>query len=135
MNHVSAIVCVVAAAGLAAGQIVTTEYTGGDAGFHDLTLGGTTVSSMFTGPVVSYEVDCGPAGRIHAERHRPAAEALIPPGTEVFLRLPKAAVARSIARSLRLSSGVKNFCTTMAICWRSSCSSVSNSGSALFSGT
>ena len=60
----------------------------------DLSLRGATLSSTFTGPVVSYAVDCGPAGQVHAERHSPAAEALIPPGTEVFLRFPAAALAR-----------------------------------------
>ena len=60
----------------------------------DLTLGGQVVSSTFTGPQVSYTVDCGAAGTLQAERHRPGSEALIAPGTTVHLRLPADSVLR-----------------------------------------
>jgi iron(III) transport system ATP-binding protein len=59
-----------------------------------LSLSGITLSSTFTGPVVSYAVDCGAAGQLCAERHRPAAEALIEPGTPVTLLLPRASLLR-----------------------------------------
>ena len=60
----------------------------------DLTLSGKVVSSTFTGPQVSYTVDCGAAGTLQAERHRPGSEALIAPGTSVQLRLPADSVLR-----------------------------------------
>ena len=55
-------------------------------------LAGTLVKSTFTGPLVSYAVDCGSGLTLVAERHRPAASDLLPVGSAVEVVVPEGAV-------------------------------------------
>jgi ABC-type Fe3+/spermidine/putrescine transport system ATPase subunit len=55
-------------------------------------LSGTLVSSTFTGPLVSYAVDCGSGVSVTVERHKPAAADILAVGTPVEVTVPPAAV-------------------------------------------
>jgi iron(III) transport system ATP-binding protein len=55
-------------------------------------IAGTLVKSTFTGPLVSYAVDCGAGLALVAERHKPEASDLLPVGAVVELTIPAGAV-------------------------------------------
>jgi hypothetical protein len=55
-------------------------------------ISGTLVKSTFTGPLVSYAVDCGAGLTLVAERHKPAASDLLPVGAVVEVTVPGRAV-------------------------------------------
>ena len=58
----------------------------------ELCIRGRIRSSTFTGSLASYVVDCGEGVQIVVERHRPVAEDILPPATEVTVRIPRAAI-------------------------------------------
>ncbi len=55
-------------------------------------VAGTLIKSTFTGPLVSYAVDCGAGLILVAERHKPAASDLLPVGAPVEVIVPAGAV-------------------------------------------
>jgi ABC-type Fe3+/spermidine/putrescine transport system ATPase subunit len=55
-------------------------------------LPGVLTSSTFTGPLVSYAVDCGSGVAVAVERHKPAAADIIAVGTPVEVAVPPSAV-------------------------------------------
>jgi iron(III) transport system ATP-binding protein len=55
-------------------------------------VAGTLLKSTFTGPMVSYAVDCGGGLTLVAERHKPAASDLLPVGAPVEVIVPAGAV-------------------------------------------
>jgi ABC-type Fe3+/spermidine/putrescine transport system ATPase subunit len=55
-------------------------------------VAGTLIKSTFTGPLVSYAVDCGAGLTLVAERHKPAASDLLPVGAAVEMIVPPGAV-------------------------------------------
>jgi len=55
-------------------------------------VAGTLIKSTFTGPLVSYAVDCGAGLTLVVERHKPAASDLLPVGAAVEMIVPAAAV-------------------------------------------
>jgi iron(III) transport system ATP-binding protein len=55
-------------------------------------VAGTLVKSTFTGPLVSYAVDCGAGLTLVVERHKPASSDLLPVGAAVEMIVPPGAV-------------------------------------------
>jgi iron(III) transport system ATP-binding protein len=55
-------------------------------------VAGTLIKSTFTGPLVSYAVDCGAGLTLVVERHKPAASDLLPVGAAGEMIVPAAAV-------------------------------------------
>jgi iron(III) transport system ATP-binding protein len=55
-------------------------------------LSGTLIKSTFTGPLVSYAVDCGAAVTLTVERHKPAAADILAAGSAVEVVVPPEAV-------------------------------------------
>ena len=53
---------------------------------------GTITKTTFTGSLVQYTIDCGNDLSLQVERHRPAHDALIPTGSEVFVLVPFQAI-------------------------------------------
>jgi iron(III) transport system ATP-binding protein len=55
-------------------------------------LAGRVRTSTFTGSLVSYAVDCADGVNVAVERHRPGRADILPPATEVTVRIPRSAI-------------------------------------------